>query len=80
MNIKKLAEQAKLDWDLGWPIYADRPNRFEIFAKLVAAHEREECADFAQRRVLATENNDQKIGYYHACRVIAEGIRARGKA
>jgi len=43
-----------------------------------AAKEREECIDFAQRRVLATENNDQKIGYYHACKVIAEGIKARG--
>jgi hypothetical protein len=80
MNIKELAEQAGLDWHRGWTLDDNEPNRFAVFAELVAAHEREECAGFAERRVLATENNDQKIGYYHACKTIAAGIRARSKA
>jgi hypothetical protein len=79
MNIRELADQAGLDWHRGWILDDNEPNRFSVFALLVAAHEREECAGFAERRVLATENNDQKIGYYHACKTIAAGIRARSK-
>jgi hypothetical protein len=48
------------------------------FAALVAAHEREECAKVAEKRVLLDDNKDKKIGYNHACKVIAESIRARG--
>jgi hypothetical protein len=44
MNIKELAEQAGLDWHRGWTLDDNEPNRFTVFAKLVAAHEREECA------------------------------------
>ena len=77
MNIRELAEQAGDNWN--HTLESDK-EFLKKFAALVAAHEREECADFAERRVLATENNDQKIGYYHACRTIAAGIRARGKA
>jgi hypothetical protein len=74
MNIKAL-----------WNSQADHQNQWDSLGEdekleFAMAHEREECADFAERRVLATENNDQKIGYYHACRTIAAGIRARGKA
>jgi hypothetical protein len=41
------------------------------------AKEREECAKVAEKRVLLDDNKDKKIGYNHACKVIAEGIRAR---
>ena len=43
-----------------------------------AAKEREECAKVAEKRVLLDDNKDKKIGYNHACKVIAESIRARG--
>jgi len=74
MNIKELAEQAKLDWDLGWPIYADRPNRFEIFAKLVAAHEREECAKVCDDIDAEYEGEDVLATW------CSQAIRARSKA
>ena len=90
MNIRELADQAGLKEAVLLRVYGTEDalcdseiavlRQIEKFAELVAAHEREACADFAERRVLATENNDQKIGYYHACRTIAAGIRARGKA
>ena len=81
MNIRELADEAaKYSAIMALPTGQSGNELFiEKFAELVAAHEREECADFAERRVLATENNDQKIGYYHACRTIAAGIRARSK-
>jgi hypothetical protein len=44
MNFEELAEQAGLDWHRGWTLDDNEPNRFSVFAKLVAAHEREECA------------------------------------
>lgn len=82
MNIRELADEAaKYSSIMALPTGQSGNELFiEKFAELVAEHEREACADFAERRVLATENNDQKIGYYHACRTIAAGIRARSKA
>ena len=50
----------------------------ERFAELVRADEREECAGLAERRMLTDGNKNQKIGHAHACKVIAEAIRARG--
>jgi hypothetical protein len=44
MNIRELAKEAGFDWHTGWTLEDDAPNRFETFAKMVAAHEREECA------------------------------------
>jgi len=44
MNIIEMAKQAGLDWASGWTLEDDEPNRFEAFAELVAAQEREECA------------------------------------
>ena len=41
MNIIELAKQAGLDWVRGWTLEDDEPNRFEAFAALVAAQERE---------------------------------------
>ena len=52
----------------------------EFFATLVAQLEREECAGLAERRMLRDNNEDQKIGYHHACKSIAKDIRARGQA
>jgi hypothetical protein len=49
-------------------------------AALVAAAENEACAGLAERRMLTDENKNRKIGYDHACKVIAEAIRARGQA
>jgi len=37
-----------LDWASGWTLEDDEPNRFEAFAALVAAQEREACAKIAE--------------------------------
>jgi hypothetical protein len=44
MNIRELADQAGLDWHRGWTLDDNEPNQFSVFAELVAAHVREECA------------------------------------
>ena len=46
------------------------PIAFERFAKLVAEHEREECAKIA---------DEWAVGWPHPSEVIAERIRAREK-
>ena len=46
------------------------------FAKLVAQHEREACAE----AVLAIANDDAGNPYKQALRIGAEAIRARGQA
>lgn len=43
-DVIRLAREADLDWHTGWTLDDEAPNRFEAFAKLVAAHEREACA------------------------------------
>jgi len=43
MNVIELARKADIDWHKHWPIDGET-NTLEVFAKLVAAHEREECA------------------------------------
>ena len=68
MNIKELAEQAGLDWHRGWTLDDNEPNRFSVFALLVAAHEREECAKVVDH--ILKEGG----GTY------GDAIRARGKA
>jgi hypothetical protein len=72
MNIKELAEQAGLDWHRGWTLDDNEPNRFTVFAMLVAAHEREECAKLFDER-------DNGLGFYEPHEP-AEIIRARSKA
>ena len=47
-EIIDMAEQADLDWHTGWTLDDDQPNRFETFAKLVAEHEREACAEICE--------------------------------
>jgi hypothetical protein len=61
MNIKELAEQANGDGGVDW--YWDE---LERFAKLVAAHEREECAKLCDNKFFGLE--------------AADAIRARSKA
>jgi hypothetical protein len=75
MNIIELAKQAGLDWHTGWTLEDNEPNRFEAFAKLVAAHEREACAKLC--------DDMDSISDYYGPRVeliCAEAIRARGEA
>jgi len=89
MSIKELAAQAGLRSAVLLRMYGteaalcdseiEELRQLELFAELVAAHEREACANVAEKRVLLDDNKDKKIGYSHACKVIAEGIRARSK-
>jgi hypothetical protein len=48
------------------------------FANLVAAAEREACAQLAQNRGLLDASEKERIAHYTACSNIAEAIRARG--
>jgi hypothetical protein len=48
-------------------------NQLERFAKLVAAHEREECAKWADLVAREIDNTNNTASY------IASGIRARGE-
>jgi len=54
--------------------------RYERFAELVRADEREACAKLAENRSLTDENKNKRIGHNHACKSIAIDIRARGQA
>ena len=73
MNIIEMARQADLDWARGWTLDDDEPNRFEVFANLVAAQEREECAK------LCDEMNSMSDYYGLRIELIcAQAIRARG--
>ena len=68
MNIRELADEAGLDWHWGWTLDDNEPNRFSVFALLIAAHEREECAKVVDH--ILKEGG----GTY------GDSIRARGKA
>ena len=70
-EIIDMARQADLDWHTGWTLDDDQPNRFEAFAKLVAAKEREACAKIS----------DDADGYSRFVnQFISKRIRARGEA
>jgi hypothetical protein len=73
MNIIELVDQAGLDWQRGWTFDDNEPNRFSVFAELVAAHEREECAK------LCDEMYDDSVDGYPNWQYGA-AIRARSKA
>jgi hypothetical protein len=77
MNIIELADQAGLDWQRGWTLDDNEPNRFSVFAELVAAHEREECA-----KLCDSEWSGDADAYDHsiAANECAVAIRARSKA
>ena len=69
MNIKELAEQA--NGEHSWPGGVDWVwDELERFAKLVAEHEREECAKLCDN----WEHDEDFVDN------IADAIRARGKA
>jgi hypothetical protein len=68
-EIIDMAREADLDWHQGWILNVDAPNRFETFAKLVAAIEREACA------------REIEIPFYgEGGKECAAAIRARGQA
>ena len=73
MNIIELAKQAGFDWHTGWTLENDAPNRFEVFAALVAEHEREACA-----KVCESYLSDSP--YSWGGTTMASAIRARGQA
>ena len=68
MNIKELAEQAGLDWHRGWTLDDNEPNRFTVFAELVAAATRARCIELVlagssmpvQTRTLEALQRDRK--------------------
>ena len=72
-QIIKLAREAGIEWDLidqyEGQIWYIHPGTLERFAALVAAAERERCAEFC-------ENQYEYYGHDH---VFAAGIRARGE-
>ena len=73
MNIKELAEQAGLlymDY-----IRVDSMKQIEHFAKLVAAHEREECAKLCDERVSELYASRDTVD---CAEYLAGQIRARG--
>ena len=61
MNIIEMAKQAGLDWARGWTLDDDEPNRFEAFADLVAAHEREAIAQMFDNQNIWDEEISQTI-------------------
>ena len=76
-DIIRMAGEAGDDWDS--TLSSDK-EFLKRFAALVAAAEREACAVLAENRILNNKNNNLKIGHHHACKSIAEAIRARGQA
>jgi hypothetical protein len=67
-EIIDMARQAGLDWHTGWVLNVELPNRFETFANLVAAKEREACAQIADKHT--------KASFMGA---VGAAIRARGE-
>jgi hypothetical protein len=57
-------------------------DRLERFAALVAAHEREACAEIAERKISKTwaAPKSPKEWWEMACKDISKEIRARGPA
>jgi hypothetical protein len=77
MNSKEIAEQAGFVFgDTYWTEH-DLTPLLERFAELVAAHEREECANIARGVAGATEPDDWALD---KCNEIEHAIRARSKA
>jgi hypothetical protein len=68
MNIKELAKKSGLDWHRGWTLDDNEPNRFSIFALLVAAQTRARCIELVlagssmpiQTRTLEILQRDRK--------------------
>jgi hypothetical protein len=69
--------------EAGWPDSLIAPvimAKLAEFAALVAAAEREACAQLAQNRCLADASEKERTAHYTACNNIADDIRARGQA
>jgi hypothetical protein len=74
-EIIKMARQAQMPfyWRTGEITYLDK---LEAFAKLVAQHEREACADMVNKYIKETDNMEAR-----GCLAsVAYDIRARGQA
>ena len=71
MNIIELAKQVGFQTDNAgvWVDDGYIDDQLEVFADLVAAHEREECAKLCE----------EKYEYYGHDHVFAKAIRARGE-
>jgi len=69
-EIIEMAREADLDWHTGWTLDDEVPNRFEAFAKLVAAKEREEILNMCE----PPEHSHQ---FVHTFKKL---IRARGES
>ena len=65
-TVIEMAREAGLDWQRGWTL-DDEPNRFEAFAALVAAQEREACERAIENLLPDADRGD-----------CAAAIRARG--
>ena len=57
-DIIRMAREAGLDWQKGWTLEDAEPNRFERFAALVRADEREQVAAWMMQRGYATGHGD----------------------
>ena len=64
--------------DDGKPLHPSALFHLEIFAKLVAQHEREACLKIAESMSLTDANMNKT--WRTGCRDVAEAIRARGQA
>jgi len=71
-EIIEMVKEADLDWHKGWTLEDGEPNRFEIFAKLVAEKEREACADLLMGLHEAQSNNGNHNYYHFASNAIKE--------
>ena len=78
MTDDQIIEMAKR---LGWNVEHTQTNRMLVlFAREIAAFEREECAVIANNRILSDSRKAAREGHYEACKNIAANIRARGQA
>ena len=73
-EIIEMAREADLDWHTGWTLDDEAPNRFEAFANLVAAKEREACAKECEHTAQESDSFTESI-----LRATATQIRARGE-
>jgi len=85
-EIIEMAREADLDWHTGWTLDEGQPNRFEAFAKLVAAKERaderEACAKICDKGVDTPHPTVEGIIMkdFGSSFILATAIRERGKA
>jgi hypothetical protein len=78
-EIIEMARQAGLDWHKGWTLEDDEPNRFETFAKLVAAKEREALeVELLKLKQGVAANSDYIQGRWDLIGEFQDIIRAKG--